>query len=578
MSLSINTNIAALNSARNLATSSSDLSRAYQRLSSGLRINSAKDDAAGMAISQRFTTQIRGLNQAVRNANDGISMLQVADGALDSMTSSLQRIRELAVQAANPSNSEADRRAIQEEVSQLHNEVDRLGTQTLFNGEQVFAQSSQSVLGDANHLAVLDGLQSGWLSRAESLIKDLYGLEADGAGISIELISFSDGAGGTAARVTGSIPGSYDGKASNVTLQIDMADFTPPNLPNGGTGPFYNDRIIAHEMVHAVMYRSTNIGMMADPSVDQTWFLEGAAEFIHGADERLSASIDSIGAAGLASIAAEFGNGAGSWGGDSDDYSAAYAAVRFLHDEIKALGGEGIKDVMSYLSSHLDEGLDEAINAATQGTFATANAFTTAFAAASAAYITALDSSGALDDLDTGAIGGANADGGSVKTAESIISSLANRSGEDQLAGFEETWEEIETGSALGNRKQFQLGANIGETVEIEIGAMNASALDLASLDVIENANQAILKMDRALEYISSQRATLGAQLNRFESTIQNLQTTAESLTASRGRIVDADFAAETANLVKAQILQQAAVAVTSQANNTPSAILALLQ
>ncbi|MBD2857656.1 flagellinolysin [Spongiibacter sp. KMU-158] len=578
MSLSINTNIAAMNSARNLTKSSSDLSRAYQRLSSGLRINSAKDDAAGMAISQRFTTQIRGLNQAVRNANDGISMLQVADGALGSMTDSLQRIRELAVQASNSTNSEADRQALQLEVEQLRSEVDRVGRQTQFNGEKIFGSASSSVLGDSNQLAVMDGLKSGWLSRAESLIKDMYGLQADGAGISIELTSFTDGVGGTAARVAGGIPLSYDGKASNVTLQIDMADFNPPNLPDGGTGPFFNDRIIAHEMVHAVMYRSTNIGMMADPSVDQTWFLEGAAEFIHGADERLSSAINSIGAAGLATIAAEFGNGAGSWGGESDDYSAAYTAVRFLHDEIKAQGGTGIKDVMTYLTNHQDEGLDQAINAATKGTYATADAFTTAFAAGAENYINTMVSTGALSDADTGAIGGANADGGPVKTATSIIDNIATRSGEDQLAGFTETWEEIVATPGEENRKQFQLGANVGETVSINIGSINAAALDMESLDVVENANQVIFKMDRALEYLSSQRATLGAQLNRMESTIQNLQTGAESLTASRGRILDADFAAESANLVKAQILQQAAVAVTSQANSSSSAILALLQ
>src|SRR3954465_10342878 len=115
----INTNVMSLNAQRNLSTSGGALATALQRLSSGLRINSAKDDAAGMAISERFTTQIRGLNQAARNANDGVSMLQTADGALAAVTGSLQRIRELAVQAANGSNSASDRVALQQEVTQL---------------------------------------------------------------------------------------------------------------------------------------------------------------------------------------------------------------------------------------------------------------------------------------------------------------------------------------------------------------------------------------------------------------------------------------------------------------------------
>src|SRR5215475_7975899 len=132
MSLSVNTNVASLNAQRNLNGSQTMLGRAIQRLSSGLRINSAADDAAGLAISDRFTTQIRGMNQAVRNANDGISMLQTADSALTNVTQSLQRIRELAVQAANATNSDSDKKALQLEVSQLTAEINRVGRTTSF--------------------------------------------------------------------------------------------------------------------------------------------------------------------------------------------------------------------------------------------------------------------------------------------------------------------------------------------------------------------------------------------------------------------------------------------------------------
>src|SRR5688572_4695154 len=150
----INTNVMSLNSQRNLATNSASLATTIQRLSSGLRINSARDDAAGLAISERFTTQIRGMNQAMRNANDGISMLQTAEAALGTVSSSIQRIRELAVQAANATNTEADRRALQLEVSQLVAEVDRVGRTTTFNGQKIFGESTSSVLGDSDVLAV----------------------------------------------------------------------------------------------------------------------------------------------------------------------------------------------------------------------------------------------------------------------------------------------------------------------------------------------------------------------------------------------------------------------------------------
>lgn len=575
MALSINTNFAALNAARNLQSSETSLVRAQQRLSSGLRINSARDDAAGLAISTRFTTQIRGLDQAVRNANDGISMLQVAEGALGSVTDAMQRIRELAVQAVNSSNSDSDRQALQSEVDQLRSEIDRVGSQTRFNGQNVFASASRSVLGDSDQLAVIDGLRSGWLSQSESLIQDYFGLTADGDGISIELTSFTDGASGTAARVTGTTGGG-SGKLNNVTLQIDMADFTPPNLPDGGTEPFYNDRIIAHEMVHAVMYRSVNMASFVSAG-NQQWFLEGAAELIHGADERVASSVGTLGVAGLAGIADDLD---GVWGGSSDEYSAAFLAVRKLHDEIKAAGGEGIKDVMNYLTNNLNEGLDDAINSATKGSYTSADNFlNTAFDTANAqAYIQGLVDNGSLADSDTGAIGGANVDGGAVRTAQTVIANYATRNGADQLAGFAETWEDAEVSVVASNKKDFQLGANVGEVVGVDIGAMNAAALDLGDLSLLDAANQVISKMDRALDYISTQRANIGAQLNRFESTIANLQTSSENLTASRSRILDADFAKETATLVKAQILQQAGVAITAQANALPQSALALLQ
>ena len=292
------------------------------------------------------------------------------------------------------------------------------------------------MLGNSDQLAVMYGLQNGWLEDAESKIQQYFGISADGADMNIELTTFTDGAGGTAARVVGSVPGSYTGKATNVKLQIDMSDFTPPNLPDGGNAPFYNDRIIAHEMVHAVMYRSMNIGSMFDPSGDQTWFMEGSAEFIHGADERLQSSISSVGIGGVMAKAATFGSVGASWGGTSDDYSAAYSAVRYLHQVIKDNGGTGIKDVMVYLNQNQSATLSDAISAATGGLYATADAFNADFVANGAAYIAGMN----LTDTDTGAIGGSNADGGAIQTATSVISDTGSRGGTNPLGGFNEIW------------------------------------------------------------------------------------------------------------------------------------------
>ncbi len=560
--LQINTNVAAFNAKRQLDQSQLGLQRSLERLSSGLRINSARDDAAGLAISERMRSQIRGLDQATRNANDGISLLQTTEGAMSTVTENLQRIRELAVQAANPTNSVSDKQALQAEVTQRIAEIDRIGQQTTFNGERVFSERTASVVGDVNQLAVLDGLKGGWLEQSERRIQQYFGLSGDGAAMDIEFTTFSDGAGGTAARVMSAVGGS--GKGTNLKLQVDMSDFAPPNLPNGGSAPMYNDRIIAHEMVHAVMARSTNWGNLVSSHL---WFVEGTAEFIHGADERLAAD---KGAGTFQSVINALDNG---FDATSADYSAAYGAVKFLHAEIKAAGGSGIKDVMTYLTNNPTASLNAAIAAHTG--YADAAAFLSAYdGGAGATFLSGLD----LGNSDTGAIGGYDTDGGAVLTAETVISGAGSRSGDDVLSGFDETFQTIATASNYGTISKLQIGANVGETLETQNFAMRTSALDIADVDVVNLASTALSKIDRALNYVNSQRAGVGAQLNRLESAIANLRNSSENASASRSRIMDADYASETAALTRSQILQQAGTAILAQANALPQNVLSLLR
>ena len=569
--IGVNSNLSTLNAQRHLAGTQQSLTTALQRLASGLRINSAKDDAAGMSISDRLTAQVRGANQAARNANDAISMLQTADGTLSGVASNLQRIRELSVQAANGTNSATDKKSIQAEINQLAAEIDRTGAAAQFNGKFIFDQDRTSSIGDPTKVAVLDGLKQagGWLEDAEQMITDAYGLTADGAAISIELSTFTDGAGGVAAQVVATVGGS--GFGTNLKLQIDMADFVPPNLPNGGNAPFYNDRIIAHEMVHAVMARSTNYGSLGATS---TWFLEGAAEFIHGADERVAADISANGGggAGRAAIANALTNG---FQVTSLDYSAAYAATRYLHEQIQAAGGTGIKDITTYLTQNPAATMNTAIANASSGAFASEAAFLTAFATNGAAFINTFD----LTNTDTGAIGGADVDGGAIKTATSVVPNTSSKPGDDVTVGFAETFESAGGGGGSANLMAFQVGANAGQTISTNIGGVNLGSMNLqSSLDVTVSSSQALVAIDRALDYVNSQRATIGAQMSRFESTIANLQTASENMSATRSRIQDADFAVETASLSRAQILQQAGTAMVAQANQLPQAVLALLR
>jgi flagellin len=565
MALGINTNSLSLTAQRILGGSHSALGTSLQRLSSGLRINSAKDDAAGLAISERMASQIRGQNQAIRNANDGISLLQTAEGATSAVSSNLQRIRELAVQSANATNSASDRQAIQREVSQLAQEIDRIGATSEFNAQRVFDQSRNKKTGYSDTIkdAVLEGLEGGWLEVSEEMIRKYYGISASGNAISIELSTFSDGIGNTAARVVSSTGGT--GPGTDIKLQVDLADFATPNLPNGGSKPFYSDRIIAHEMVHAVMATGQSWGELASDG-SATWFIEGAAEFIHGAEERVQAD----------TVAATLADDITSWGGTSVDYSAAYVAVRYLHEKIKQAGGKGIQDVLQYLQNNAGKTLDDAITNVSAGTFANQAAFVANFNANKATFVATFD----FTNTDTGAIGGSDVDGGNTLTATSVVQDFGNYDGQNPLRSFAETWEAVSKAGGSGNQLSFQVGANAGQTIDTAIGSINLGALGLADVDVgaEDGSRLAIRRVDKAINYVSGERAKIGAQMARLESSINNLQVGSENLSASRSRIMDADFAVETAALSRSLILQQAATAMVAQANQLPQGVLALLR
>lgn len=550
-----------LNTQRHLDQTGQGMARTLQRLSSGLRVNSAADDAAGLAIGSRMEALIRGERQSVRNINDAISMVQVTEGAMGSIAESLQRVRELAVQAASDSLSSSDRAALQEEASALLQGVTQVSQQTQFNGKQVFAQTTGSIGGDdPNIRAVVDGLRLGWLEEAETLIGDSFGIYGDGASLTVN-VTFTDGAGGVAASVSG--VGAPGGKVTNQFLNIDMADFSPPNLPNGGNAPFYNDRIIAHEMVHAVMGRSMNFTALPN------WFKEGAAEFIHGADERLA--IDYNGGAGLAGMLAAFNADSVA---ASAGYSAGYAALRYMHDEIKATGGDGVKDIMTYLSANAGSTLDQALANASGGAFAGLADFGTQFNAAAAGYIAGLD----LTNADTGAIGGLDADGGAVKSAISVLTDRGTQYSEQPLTSFQLTWPSGITGGTGAQQMAFQVGAASKQTINVSVGGVSAINLGVDGVDLTNQATRAIVHIDQAIEHLAAERAKLGGVMSRFDMATQAARLSEENTSAARSRVMDADFAQETAELTRKQILQQAGTAMLAQANAIPNLALQLLR
>ena len=443
----INTNIASLTAQRNLNTSQGSLATSLQRLSTGLRINSARDDAAGLAISERFTTQIRGLNQAIRNANDGVSFAQTAEGALSTTGDALQRIRELAVQSINDTNSSSDRQALNDEVAQLIAEVNRISNATQFNGQNI-----------------LDG--------------------------SLSTLTFQVGANqNQTIQVTG-----VDARTSQLGARVSTsASFTATQVAAlttvtlNGTGIDLSAATTTQDVVNTINNSAATTGVQA-----------------------LKATTTSTAAAGVAVAAG----------------AATINSVNFT------LVGTAATDA-------------DTINALSTQTGVTATVNGTNVVLSN------------TDGSDI-AISGAGLNGGTAATYQAGVT----------LAGA------VAEGA-------FVASGGVGVDVEAALlGAATQADRTLTGVDVLtgSNANDALLTLDFALQQVSGLRAELGAVQTRFESTISNLSVTTENLSAARSRIRDADFAAETAELTRSQILQQAGIAILAQANAQPQNVLALLQ
>ncbi|WP_101049383.1 flagellin N-terminal helical domain-containing protein [Macromonas nakdongensis] len=503
----INTNILSLNAQRNLTTSQASLATAVQRLSSGLRINSAKDDAAGLAISERFTTQIRGLNQAVRNANDGISLSQTAEGAMASIGNNLQRIRELAVQSRNATNSDTDRAALQAEAAQLKEEIDRVANQTTFNG-----------------IKLLDG----------SFTAQVFQVGADqGQTIGINSIADANVAAlGTwtsvatpAGPITGAAPAGTGGTADNYSYTLN----TPTNVDIGAGA------VDASGMSLSAT-NATSLAAQQDLMTQLAAFVDAGT---------LSASFDS--GTGLMTVS----NASG--GALPLDLTAFFGGTA----SPLADGASTTFDIADLAAP--------ALTAGTPGTYSplTATAFT--LNGTNIEVAAAPDSTTRLNDLVTAINAQTGATGVTAAvTSGALTLTSVSGSGDINIGGDDAT----------------VVLAQTGLTVQDNLATPGTSQLGFTGLDIstTEGADNAILAMDAALTVISSSRADLGAIQNRFMSTIENLSITAENLTASRSRIMDADFAAETAALSRAQILQQAGTAMVAQANQVPQGVLQLLQ
>ena len=471
----INTNIASLNAQRNLNTSQSSLATSLQRLSSGLRINSAKDDAAGLAIAERFTSQIRGGTQAARNANDGISLAQTAEGALVQVGNNLQRIRELAVQSGNATNSATDRAALQSEAAQLISEIDRIGQTASFNGVKLLDGTFTSQL---FQVGANNGDTISIASIASSRTTDL------GAAYAASVTGSVATAALTAGQVT----------INGVSVGASAADATA----NGATADS------ARQLAKAINAASgTNVTATAN-------------------------AVTVVGAAPTAFTAITSGD----------------LTINGVNVGAVAAGGTAVPQGTNIANAINSVSAASGVSAAVNGT--------------------------------TGAVTLTAADGRNVVVAFAGASASTAITG--LTAGTTRGTLSLSTTSSAGITVGGTLPGNAGLTAATTAASLTGTSVANVDLSSVAGANTALNSVDAALATINSSRASLGAYQNRFASVVASLQTTTENLTASRSRIQDADFAAETANLSRNQVLQQAGVAILAQANALPNQVLALLR
>jgi flagellin len=508
MSLVLNTNIASLNAQNNLTSSQASLSQSLQRLSSGLRINSAADDAAGLAISQQFTTQINGTNQAVSNANDAVSEAQTTAGALNTIVNNLQSIRTLAVESANGSNSASDRVALNNQVQQQVAEISQIAQQTTFNG-----------------LNVLNGTSGTTVYQVGANVGDTIAVSL-GQGVAANQIgqysTLTGGAVPAASQLLSTASVTLSNGTSSVTVG-PSANFVGANLPSQGADSAYA-KAAAVNAAGLQGLTATAATSVADTAAfgpiaaatgttpgQTTYALTINGTVIYGAGNVVTSSLSGSQVAtqinlfsGSTGVTASIGNGTTGPSGalilSNTDGSTINAVQTIV---LGAAGGGGV---------------------AGTGTGATAAVATTGAGTSNYGKVT-------LTDANPVTISDSGAGGGS---------------------------------AALG----FVTG--------------NATTIGTASLAnqnvlTVAGANSTITSVDSALATVSAFQSQLGAIQNRFTSAVSNLQSTAQNLTQSRSTIQDADFAAETANLTQAQVLEQAGISVLAQANQQPQLILKLL-
>ncbi len=501
----INTNIASLNSQRHLNNTQDTMRTAMERLSSGLRINSAKDDAAGLAISNRMTAQIDGMDQAARNANDGISLAQTGEGALQQITNNLQRMRELGVQSRNATNTSQDRESLNAEFQQLLQENDRLAQTTAFNGRNILDGSLGTEefqvganVGETISVDVSSSMRTNAIGNHASVDYALNDYAASTAAPSNSNDFFLDSSGDLAINGV---------NVASVSSALSSSEMTAGRGANSAYG-----------IAEAINLGTDDHGVTATAQAAET---------------TLSFSQLSFGGANTAETYTLEINGKTitQQTEGSVDVSSAEALATQINNASNETGVSARVDGSGKMVLSADDGRNIEIKESVNATASVSGFFGNTGIAATGGEYTVYKGSVRLDS-DT---------------------QIAVASNDAESQGF----------------------STIADGATDTTGTKALSASDILTAT---NSDAAIHRIDSALSDVDSLRGTFGAIQSRFESTVSSLETSSENLSAARSRIQDADFAAETAKMSKAQVLQQAGTSMLAQANQQPQSVLALLQ
>ncbi|MFJ7726530.1 flagellin [Neobacillus sp. NPDC097160] len=533
--MQINHNLTAMNTLRQLNTASTGQTKSMEKLSSGLRINRAGDDAAGLAISEKMRAQIRGLDQASANAQDGISMIQTAEGALNETHSILQRVRELADQSANGTNTAEDRKAIQDEVKQLKEEIDRIGNTTEFNTQKLLNGNLKSA----------GGASVGQNSTTGAIVAKQTAGKISGAVTNAT-------AGTDFVKETINVDGtSIDVNWQNLSAEeqavLTAADTDANSMQKAA-------ELIGQKINEAIDASGKNIAHVNAYSDGTNLVVESGTK---GTDSKVTA-----GASGVLKVMTA--GGAGTTAGTSVYNGTAVATTDLYNVSINGV------------SMEVTPGANYANNSA-MSTIATQMQTDI-----NAAILAANGVSGATSSADPGYIADVKVnvtkDGRFEILSESGPVTLSDKPGKTAVADL--GLSQAQTDASGNGGMTFQIGANKGQTITFGINDMRSAALGISGVDVSTQAgaSNALKSLDSAIKSVSSERSKLGAVQNRLEHTINNLNTSSENLTAAESRIRDVDMAKEMMNQTKNSILSQAAQAMLAQSNQMPQGVLQLLR